>query len=168
MPRLREAAALQAVVRLRTGRGAAEWPARFSRISDTVDRRTRTVGVIVAVDDPYRRIVPGERPPLVKNMYVEVEIRGRPRPGAVVVPRGAITGGEVRIVGPDDRLRTREIEADFVQANFVVVRSGLEAGERVVVSDLPFAVDGMRLGPVEDEEALAALVAEAVGDAPVQ
>ena len=168
MPRLREAAALQAVVRLRTGRGAAEWPARFSRISDTVDRRTRTVGVIVAVDDPYRRIVPGERPPLVKNMYVEVEIRGPPRPGAVVVPRGALTGGEVRIVGPDDRLRTREVEVDFVQTNFVVVRSGLGAGERVVVSDLPFAVDGMRLGPVEDEEALAALVAEAVGDAPVQ
>ena len=168
MPRLREMAALEAIVRLRTGRGATEWPARFSRISDTVDRRTRTVGVIVAVDDPYRRVVPGERPPLVKNMYVEVEIRGRPRPGAVVVPRGALTGGEVRIVGPDGRLRTREVEADFVQTNFVVVRSGLEAGERVVVSDLPFAVDGMRLGPVEDEEALAALVAEAVGGAPVQ
>lgn len=168
MPRLRELAGLQAIVRLRTGRGATEWPARFSRISDTVDRRTRTVGVIVAVDDPYRRIVPGERPPLVKNMYVEVEIRGRPRPGAVVVPRGALTGGEVRIVGPDGRLRTREVEVDFVQTNFVVVRSGLEAGERVVVSDLPFAVDGMRLAPVEDEEALAALVAEAVGGAPVQ
>ena len=37
-----------------------------------------------------------------------------------------------------------------------------------MVSDLPFAVDGMRLDPVEDEEALAALVAEAVGGAPVQ
>ena len=168
MPRLREVAGLEAIVRLRTGRGDTEWPARFSRISDTVDRRTRTVGVIVAVDDPYRQVVPGERPPLVKNMYVEVEIRGRPRPGAVVVPRGALYGREVRIAGPDDRLRVREVEADFVQTNFVVVVSGLEAGERVVVSDLPFAVDGMRLAPVEDEEALAALVAEAVGGTPVQ
>ena len=168
MPRLRDVAGLEAVVRLRTGRGATEWPARFSRMSDTVDRRTRTVGVIVAVDDPYRQVVPGERPPLVKNMYVEVELRGRPRPGAVVVPRGALHGGEVRVAGPDDRLRVREVEADFVQTNFVVVRSGLEAGERVVVSDLPFAADGMRLAPVEDEEALAALVAEAVGGVPVQ
>ena len=168
MPRLRDVAGLEAIVRLRTGRGAAEWPARFSRMSDTVDRRTRTVGVIVAVDDPYRQVVPGERPPLVKNMYVEVEIRGRPRPGAVVVPRGALHGGEVRVAGPDGRLRIREVEADFLQADFVVVRSGLEAGERVVVSDLPFAVDGMRLDPVEDEEARAALVAEAAGRDPVR
>ena len=167
MPRLREVAGLEAIVRLRTGRGDNEWAARFDRISDTVDRRTRTVGVIVAVDDPYRQAVPGQRPPLVKNMYVEVEVRGRPRPGAVVIPRGAIYGREVRIAGPDDRLQVREVEVDFVQTNFVVVASGLEAGERVVVSDLPFAADGMRLAPVEDEEALAALVAEAVGDTPV-
>ena len=168
MSRLREVAGLEAIVRLRTGGGDNEWAARFDRMSDTVDRRTRTVGVIVAVDDPYRQAVPGQRPPLVKNMYVEVEVRGRPRPGAVVIPRGALYGREVRIAGPDDRLRVREVEVDFVQTNFVVVASGLEAGEKVVVSDLPFAADGMRLAPVEDEEALAALVAEAVGDTPVQ
>ena len=168
MPRLREVIGLEAIVRLRTRRGDTEWPARFSRISDTVDRRTRTVGVIVAVDDPYRQSIPRQRPPLVKNMYVEVEIRGRPRPGAVVVPRGALYGSEVRVAGPDDRLRVREVEVDFAQTNFVVVASGIRAGERVVVSDLPFAADGMRLAPVEDEAALAALVAEAVGSTPVQ
>ena len=168
MPRLREVVGLDAVVRLRTGRGAAEWPARFSRMSDTVDLRTRTVGVIVAVDNPYRQEPQGRRPPLVKNMYVEVEVRGRTLPGAVVVPRGALHADRVRTVSSDNRLRIRGIEVDFAQSNFVVVASGLEAGDRVVVSDLPFAVDGMRLEPVEDEEALAALVAEAVGSTPVQ
>ena len=61
LPRIREVAGLEAIVRLRTGRGDTEWPARFSRMSDTVDPRTRTIGVIVAVDDPYRQVVPGER-----------------------------------------------------------------------------------------------------------
>ena len=168
LPRIREVAGLEAIVRLRTGRGDTEWPARFSRMSDTVDPRTRTIGVIVAVDDPYRQVVPGERPPLVKNMYVEVEIRGRPRPGAVVIPRAALYGTEVRVAGADDRLQVREVEVEFVQTNFVVVGAGLEAGERIVVSDLPFAVEGMQLAPVEDEVALADLVAEAVGDVPVQ
>ena len=168
MPRIREVAGLGAIVRLRTGRGHTEWQARFARMSDTVDPRTRTVGVIVAVDDPYRQALPGERPPLVKNMYVEVELRGRARPGAVVVPRRALYGNEVRIVDSGERLRIRAVEVDFLQTNFVVVASGLEAGERVVITDLPFAVDGMRLAPVEDGEALAALVAEAVGNTPVQ
>ena len=168
MPRLREVAGLDAIVRLRTGRGDTGWLARFSRMSDTVDPRTRTVGVIVAVDDPYRQAIPGERPPLVKNMYVEVEVRGRPRPGAVVIPRGALHGREIRTVDSEDRLRIREVEVDFIQTNFVVIASGLEAGERVVVSDLPFAADGMRLAPVDDEEARSSLVAEAVGDTPVR
>ena len=168
MPRIREVVGLDALVRLRAGRGDIEWPARFSRISDTVDRRTRTVGVIVAVDNPYRQTASSRRPPLVKNMYVEVEIRGRPRPGAVVIPRGALVGSRVHIVSEDGRLGVREVEVEFAQTNFVVVASGLEAGERVVVSDLPYAVEGMRLEAFEDEEALAALVAEAVGSTPVQ
>ena len=168
MARIREVVDLEATVRLRTGRGATQWPARFQRISDTVDPRTRTVGVIVAVDDPYRRTGPGRRPPLVKNMYVEVEIRGPPRHGAVVVPRSALHGRTVRVADSEGRLRIREVETEFMQTNFVVVASGIEAGERVIVSDLPFAVDGMRLAPEEDEEALVALVAEAVGTTPVQ
>ena len=168
MPRLRDVVGLDALVRLRAGRGDIEWPARFSRISDTVDPRTRTVGVIVAVDNPYRQSASSRRPPLVKNMYVEVEIRGQSRPGAVVIPRVALRGSRVHTVSDDGRLRIHEVEVDFAQTNFVVVASGLAPGERVVVSDLPYAVDGMRLEAVEDEEALAALVAEAVGSTPVQ
>ena len=133
-----------------------------------MDPRTRTVGVIVSVDDPYGQAESGRRPPLVKNMYVEVEIRGRPRPTAVVIPRAALHGNRVHTVGSDNRLNIREIEVDFVQADFVVVGSGLAAGERVVISDLPFAVEGMRLVPDEDDAALEALLSEALGTTPVQ
>lgn len=168
MPRPGEMVDIKPVVRLRTGDAAIEWPARFSRISDAVDPRTRTVGVIVAVDDPYRQAESGQRPPLVKNMYVEVELRGPPRPEAVVVPRAALRGSQVHVAGPDRRLRTREVAVAFAQSNFVVLQSGLEPGERVVISDLPFAVEGMRVGPVEDPDAAANLAAEAMGATPLQ
>lgn len=166
MPRLREE--LQAVVRLHSGAVAIEWPARFSRMSDTVDPRTRTVGIIVAVDQPYRQAQAGRRPPLIKNMYVEVELRGTPRPGAVVIPRAALRGNQVYLVGPENRLEFRAVEESFTQANFVVLRAGLEPGERVVVSDLPFAAEGMRLRPEPDPVVSASLVAEATGVAPIR
>ncbi len=166
IPRLREE--LQAVVRLQSGDVTIEWPARFSRMSDTVDPRTRTVGVIVAVDRPYRQARTGGRPPLVKNMYVEVELRGPPRREAVVIPRAGLRGGQVYVVGAEDRLEFREVEVSFTQANFVVLRSGLDSGDRVVISDLPFAVQGMLLVPETDPVASASLVAEAEGSAPLQ
>ena len=69
---LREALGLSATVRL--PEFSLGWEARFARMSDTIDPQTRTVGVIVEVDDPYEGVRPGVRPPLVKEMFVEVEI----------------------------------------------------------------------------------------------
>ncbi len=166
IPQLRED--IRAVVRLHSGEVVVEWPARFSRMSDTVDPRTRTVGVIVAVDQPYRQARAGRRPPLVKNMYVEVELRGPPRPDALVIPRAALRGGRVYVAGPDDRLEIRAVEVDFAQANFVVLRQGLGPGERVVISDLPFAAAGMLLVPEADPAATARLAAEAGGRVPLR
>ena len=168
MPRLRGVTDIEAVVRLRTGEVDVEWPARFLRMSDMVDPRTRTIGVIVAVDEPYRQAESRGRPPLVKNMHVEVELRGPPRPKSVVVPRAALDGKRVYLAGPDDRLAAREVDVEFAQTNFVVVRSGIEPMERVVISYLPFAVEGMRVRPVLDRDAAETLVAEAVGATPVR
>ncbi len=166
IPRLREQ--VRAVVRLRSRDVAVQWPARFSRMSDTVDPRTRTVGIIVAVDQPYGQSQEGPRPPLVKNMYVEVELRGEPRPDAVVIPRAALRGSQVYVAGRANRLEFRAVEVSFTQADFVVLRSGLQTGERVVISDLPFAAEGMLLRPEPDPVVSANLVAEATGVAPVR
>ena len=144
---------------------AGVWPARFARISPTIDARTRTVGVIVEVDEPYRGAKPGVRPPLVKGMFVEVELSGRPRE-AVVIPSGAVHGGAVYVAGEENRLARRRIEVSMAQPSFLAVGKGIEAGDRVVVSDLLPAIEGMLLAPVDDVAALAALTAAAKGATP--
>ncbi len=168
MERLPEILSLSAVVRLRGGTVDAQWKARFTRISDTIDPKTRTAGVIVAVDDPYRQTIPGVRPPLVKNMFVEVELSGKPRPGQVVVPRAALHGRQVYVVNAETRLERRDVEVAFLQTNFASVKSGLRAGEQVVISDLIPAIDGMLLDPVMDDDAARALIDEAEGRGPVR
>ncbi len=163
MDRLPEVLGLSATVRLRSGDFVVEWAARFARISATIDPETRTVGVIVAVDEPYRRARPPVRPPLVKNMFVEVELRGKPLPATPVVPRSALVGDEVFVAGPDNRLERRKVEVSLLQTNFVAIGRGLEAGERVIVSDLSPAIDGMLIDPVPDEGLAQRLAAEARG-----
>jgi len=128
MDKLPELLSLSAVVRLKTGAVNIEWDARFTRISDTIDPQTRTVGIIVAVDKPYSQVVPGVRPPLTKNMFVEVELRGKPRPNQLVVPRAALHDGIVYVVNGENRLEKRKIQVAFAQTNFAVIASGLTAG----------------------------------------
>ncbi len=159
---------LSPIVRLHAGDLTVEWPARVARFNDTIDPQTRTVGVIAAVDEAYKQARPGIRPPLAKNMYVEVEFRGRPRPGVVVVPRSALHGRHVYVVGADSRLKKRVVTPLFLQTNFAAIESGLEPGERVVISDLIPAIEGMLLDPVDDAEAARSLVAEAHGEGPVR
>ena len=141
---------------------AEAWPARFARFSPIIDPRTRTVGIIVEVDEPYRRATPGIRPALVKGMFVEVVLSGRPR-GSVVIPRSAVHGGVAYIVTDEKRLERRRIEVSWAQPSFLAVTKSIAAGERVVVSDLLPAIEGMLLDPVDDPAALSALVADATG-----
>ena len=138
------------------------WKAQVVRVRG-IDSQTRTLGMDVSVPFPYREIVPGSKPPLVRGMYVEVEIRGHPLPGRIVVPRSALREGHVFVVDKSSRLEPRPVEIAFVQSRFACIRSGLAEGERVVLSDIAPAVAGMLLDPVTDEAALAGLRDDAAG-----
>jgi len=160
-PSFVEEMGMEAVVRIESGDLEARWPARLVRISETMDPRTRTVGAIVQVERPYRMVIPGKRPPLLKGMYVEVELFGKPWKNRLVLPRDALNGGEVYRVDEEDRLERVSVSLAFVLEDLAVVREGLAAGDRVVVSDLAPAVPGMKLAPREDEELKERILREA-------
>ena len=157
---------LSAEVRLRESGLAARWQGRIARLSDTLDPKTRTVGVIVEVDEPYGDVRPGTRPPLVKGLFVEVTLSGEPREESLVIPRTALhEGGRVYIVNKEQRLEVRRTEVGLTQPEFVVVARGLAGGEPVVLSDLVPAIEGMLLKPIEDAGSLERLEALAAGEA---
>jgi RND family efflux transporter MFP subunit len=148
---------LDPLVRLDLGDTTAEWDADFVRIDDQVDPQTRTIGVVVAVDRPFEKIIPGIRPPLSKGMFVEVILRGRSFGERVLVPRSALRNGTVYLIDEDERLRLQPVEVLFSQDDWVVIAEGISPGDRVVLSDLVPAVPGMLLDPRPDTELTAAL-----------
>jgi multidrug efflux pump subunit AcrA (membrane-fusion protein) len=78
---------------------------------------------------------------------------------AIVLPRSALrNGNEVLVVDDDTRLRRRSVDVLRSEDEQVVIGSGLLAGEAVVVSPLPSAVEGMpvRIEGAGVPEALAA------------
>jgi len=141
------------------------WPARVARISDRLDPQTRTVGVIVEVDGPYENIQPGVRPPLVKGTFVEVKLTGATLPDRLVVPPSALHGESLYIVGKENRLQKIAVKIEQRSENYLVVESGLQLGQKVIVSDLVPAIDGMLLETVDDLETLNRLVNAATGHA---
>lgn len=152
------------LVRLDLGNHVAQWDAEFVRFSDTVDPDTRSMGVVVAVDRPFEKVKPGYRPPLSKGMFVQVILRGHKQTGKLVIPRSAVRGGAAYIADEENRLRRRQVETLFDIGSISVIQAGVNPGERVVVSDLVPAVEGMLL-QVEFDQALSQQIEDAAGGA---
>jgi multidrug efflux pump subunit AcrA (membrane-fusion protein) len=110
------------------------------------------LGLLVEVPEP----LPIDRdprayPPLVLNSFVRVAILGRTLRNAVALPRRSVRDGSVVwVMAEDDRLEIRPVEIAYRGRDDFILRSGVAAGERIVVSDLTAPVAGMALRAVEN------------------
>jgi multidrug efflux pump subunit AcrA (membrane-fusion protein) len=161
--RINESLGLSARVRLVSGLPGAVWEARVLRISEAIDATRQTLGIVVGVDNPYQKIIPGIRPPLLKGMYTAVDLLA-PIQAALVVPRKAVHEGRVYIANDEDRLEIRPIEIRLIQGDLVVIRSGIEIDERIIVTDLTPVIEDMPLQVSTAEQAEAELRRSAAGE----
>lgn len=148
------------------GAEAVHWRARVSRVASGLDPGTRTVRVVVTVDEPYRRARPPDRPPLQRNMYVRVHLSTESPEPLLAVPAAAVHRGEVYRVDKNDRLEFRPVEVAFEQNDLAVIRQGLEPGDRVIVDDPVPALHGMPVTPLRDKALERRLQRSAAGETP--
>lgn len=140
---------LKATVSLRLDDLVLTWPAEVDRISDTIDLKSGTVGVIVRVDTAYTAAQPGKRPPLTKGMFVEVALSGPPLSG-IIVPRNALRDGKILLADEENRLSSVPVTARLVQGEVALITEGVDAGARIVVSAPSPAIDAMLLETTRD------------------
>jgi RND family efflux transporter MFP subunit len=133
-----------AVVEVRMAGKTQQWPGRIVRSEGKLDQRTRLVNVVVRIENPY-----GTRPPLAVGLFAKVTIRGRELDQAALIPRAALRDNDqVWVVDPKGRLTFRTVEVARLGFDGAVIRNGLKADERIVVSPLKGVSDGMRVRAV--------------------
>ncbi len=152
MDSIRKLIGISATVRVPLFNKKAEWEGTFMRTSDAIDLDTGAITVYVAVDQPYEKIIPSERPPLLPNLFAEVELSGSPRDNRFVIPFQAIHNGVVYLVDAENRLKKQEVAVEMVMGDLAVIHNDLLANAIIVTTDLVPAIDGMLLEPVVDEE----------------
>ena len=143
-------------VTLRADFGGREytWQGRIVRTEGEIDPATQMVQVVAQVQDPYSRGGQQGRPPLAVGMFVKAEILGNRSGSVYVLPRSVIRGeNRILVVDENDRLYIRDVEVLRAESERVLVRSGLKPGDRVVVSSVETAVNGMQVKVASDEPA---------------
>jgi len=129
----------------------AWWDAKVLRFSESIDPTRRTLGIVVGVDRPYEKVIPGHRPPLMKGMFTAVELHA-PLQEIIVIPRKAIHHGRVYVVDKNNQLQIKAIDIQQQQGDLVVVRNGLQEGDNLIINDLVPVIEGMSLTPVVASE----------------
>lgn len=91
-------------------------------------------------DDPAAEA----HPPLIIGEYVRVAIQGRALDNVYRIPRTALRdNARIWIARDDETLQIREVAPLWRDADYVLLQEGLAPGERLIISDLTAAVDGM-------------------------
>lgn len=136
------------VVRLRADFAGvhSEWLGHLVRTAAEIDPRSRTVTLVARVEDPYQRTSEAPAIPLPVGLFVEAEIEGRLLEDAIILPVTALRdGGRVYVIDSEGRLHFRDVEVLRNRRDEVVIGKGLAEGERVAVTPLRGAVDGMQV-----------------------
>lgn len=129
----------------RIGSKTYTWQGRIVRAEGSIDTQSRQVFVIAQVDNPYGKH-PSGRPPLKVGQFVEAEIEGTTLRGVIVIPRSALrAGAEVLVVDRANKLQGRQIEVLWSDERNVIVASGLDAGERLVLTPLGAGMQGVEV-----------------------
>ncbi|QSA98647.1 efflux RND transporter periplasmic adaptor subunit [Methylococcus sp. EFPC2] len=120
------------------------WEGRLARTEGAVDEATGLLHVIAEVTQPHP---PKDiRPPLLPGLFVQAEIEGRERAGLFVLPAAGLNAlQEALLVDEQGRLHIHRVDVLRREADRVLVKGGLNAGDRLVVDGVPVPVEGMKV-----------------------
>ncbi|MEC7414576.1 MAG: efflux RND transporter periplasmic adaptor subunit [Pseudomonadota bacterium] len=119
-----------------------EWTGTIVRTEAEIDRTSRMVQLVARVENTNAEI------PITVGQFVNAEISGRNADNVFVLPRSAVRkNNNILVVDADNKLRFRQIDTLRLYQDTILINGGLAAGERVCISPVQTAVDGMLVDP---------------------
>ncbi len=113
------------------------WEGRIMRTDPVYDTQTRALFAIAEVFDPYGKGVSNNGVPLAPGLFVDARLEGKTFDNVVILPRdGLRPENEVYVVDDKGKVDVRKAEVLDTDASRAVLRSGVEAGELIVLSPL--------------------------------
>lgn len=122
-----------------------EWAGNLERVDGVIDPMTRMIKLIANFKNNF---IEETKPILPIGLFVEAEINGKQLEDIFMIPNSALTpNDELLFLNQDDALEIRKVSVLTKMKNHILVKEGMEAGERVVVSKLSIATNGMLVNP---------------------
>ena len=122
------------------------WNGKLERVDGVIDPVTRMINLIAVFKNDF---IETDKPNLPIGLFVEAKIDGITLKNIFEIPINSISkDNEVYIVDKDNQLELRKLTVLKKYSEFVIIKDGLKAGERIVTSKLSTASSGIKVNPV--------------------
>ena len=122
------------------------WEGKLERVDGVIDPITRMINLIAVFKNDF---IETDKPNLPIGLFVEAKIDGITLKNIFEIPINSISkDNEVYIVDKDNQLELRKLTVLKKYSEFVIIKDGLRAGERIVTSKLSTASNGIKVNPV--------------------
>jgi multidrug efflux pump subunit AcrA (membrane-fusion protein) len=122
-----------------------EWIGKIVRAEAEIDTASRMVQLVARIrsDEISEELSVG--------LFVTAEISGLAVNDIVRLPRSALrNNNQVLVIDQDNKIRFRTVRPLRLYKDDVLIEAGLQAGERVCLSTIQTAIDGMDVNPIDE------------------
>lgn len=121
------------------------WAGKIVRTEAEIDTASRMVQLVARVETQ------ANQPGLSVGLFVNAEISGIAVEDVVVLPRSSLRNeNQVLIVDGENKIRFRTVTPLRLYQDSVLIADGLVEGDRVCVSTLQTAIEGMNVNPISE------------------
>ncbi len=147
VPRANGQAGSTARVHLNAGGTEFAWSGRIDRSLGEVDAQSRMIRLVVQVDDPYGlKQAGGHSFDLAEGLFVDVALKGRTVSQAFAIPAATLRHHQtIWLMGTDRTLDIQPVQVLRREKDRVLVRGGLESGQKLITTQISGAAQGMQL-----------------------
>ena len=118
------------------------WSGRVARIKAMMDERTRTLPMVIEIDETPNSEQSQNPLRLRPGMFVTVRIKGKKIPNVFVLPRYLVYPGDVVYTVKDDTLKSNTVKILRGYKDSVIIGEGLAEGDLIIKSPLSSPADG--------------------------
>ena len=118
------------------------WSGRVARIKAMMDERTRTLPMVIEIDETPNSEQSQNPLRLRPGMFVTVRIKGKKIPNVFVLPRYLVYPGDVVYTVKDDTLKSNTVKILRGYKDSVIIGEGLSEGDLIIKSPLSSPADG--------------------------
>lgn len=126
-----------------------KWTGGLSRyVGEGLDEKTRTIPCLVEVKNPIREEHFDGPPVLIPGMFVQVDLMATPQAPLLKIPYAALRPDEKVWAVNEGQLQVRKIDVVKIYPDYVLIDphgGTLQVGDKIVVSPLSVAEDGMKV-----------------------